>query len=495
MTTTRRSATQVLGRLWNLANNFLTIVGSALTTIAGLLIVTFVVVELAGGIRNPYIAGLAYLVLPVFFVAGLALMPVGMWRRRRKLLAGGATEGELDTYPKLDFNDPHLRRVATVLIVLTAANVVILGAASYWGVEHMETVSFCGTTCHTVMQPEHTAYQESAHSRVACVQCHIGPGASWFVRSKVDGLRQVWKTVWNTYHRPIKTPLETLRPARETCEACHWPAKHYGDKLRTFARFAEDEANTPSYTVMLIRTGGGTLDLGGQGGIHWWHIYSDNRILYLPADERRQQMRWVELRTAKGEVTTYLRSGAQPPSPSDLAETRVMDCIDCHNRPTHYFATPRKAVDGVLERFAELRGLPFFKRESLKAMSASYPSHATGVTGVRDALLTFYRSSYPEVARSQAALVERGANAVAEAYARSTFAEMRTDWRTHPSNIGHPDPSGEHEDGFPGCFRCHDGEMAASKTSRTIVSDCDTCHAFLVQDAPEQPDLTKLALQ
>jgi hypothetical protein len=495
MSTARRGATQVFGRLWNLANNALTILGAILTTISGLLIVTFLLVEMAGGIRNPYIAGFAYLLLPAIFVVGLVLIPVGMWRRHRKLLAAGATEGELDAYPKLDFNNPQLRKIATYIIVLTAVNAVILGASSYWGIEHMESVAFCGTTCHTVMQPEYTAYQQSAHSRVACVQCHIGPGASWFVRSKLDGLRQVWKTAVNTFHRPVGTPLRTLRPARETCEACHWPAKHYGDKLHAFARFAPDEANTATYNVMLIRTGGGTLDIGGHGGIHWWHIYSDNRIRYLQADERRQQMRWVELRTAKGEVTTFVRSGMQAPSDAELAQARVMDCIDCHNRPTHYFEVPRKAIDGVLERFPELRALPYLKREAQKAVTATYPTHEAGVAGVREALLAFYRTSYPELVKEKGALVERAAAAAAEVFARSTFPEMHTDWRTHPNNIGHPDPSGEHDDGFPGCFRCHDGEMSAAGGGRAIPGDCDTCHAFLVQDSPEQPDLTKLALK
>ena len=166
-----------------------------------------------------------------------------MWRRRRRLLKEGATEVELAAYPKLDFNIPEVRKTAMTVIVLTAVNVVLLGAASFFAVEEMETVAFCGETCHTVMQPEFTAYQNSPHSRVACVDCHIGPGASWFVKSKLDGLRQVWHTALNTYSRPITSPIHTLRPARETCEQCHWPNKHHGDKLRIFSRYKTDETN------------------------------------------------------------------------------------------------------------------------------------------------------------------------------------------------------------------------------------------------------------
>jgi len=209
------------GRLFNYANNGLTIAGIVLTTVSGLLIVVFLVAQVWGGLKSPYIGLFAYVFLPAIFVLGLIEIPIGMWRRRARLIKEGATEKELTTFPRLDFNDPQMRRVATIVIVLTALNTVILGSASFFAVEEMETVEFCGETCHTVMQPEFTAYQDSPHSRVACVDCHIGPGASWFVKSKLDGLRQVWHTAVGTYEKPINTPLHTLRPARETCEQCH----------------------------------------------------------------------------------------------------------------------------------------------------------------------------------------------------------------------------------------------------------------------------------
>lgn len=476
-----RSARQVFGRLWNYANNPISVLGTILTTIAGLSIVILALIELAGGVRNPYVSGFAYLVLPPLFILGLLLIPFGMWRRRKRLLRAGAAAGDLDAYPRLDFNDPHVRKVATVLIILTAVNVIIIGSASYLGIEKMETVEFCGETCHSVMHPEHLAYQNSAHSRVACVQCHIGPGASWFVRSKLDGLRQVWHTALNTYHRPIMTPLSTLRPARETCEACHWPAMHYGDKVRVFARHAEDEASTPGYSVMLIRTGGGTLDAGRHGGIHWWHIYSDNRIRYLPGDDRRATMDWVELRSADGTITTFQRDGAEIPSSETLArEARVMDCIDCHNRPSHRYESPAFALDGLLERQEAFRTLPFFKKEAMAALSAGYATHQEGIQSVREAITARYAGA------GDAALVSRAAEAVAAIYTRSTFPEMKTDWQTHPNHIGHME--------FPGCFRCHEGDMQAHDGSRAITGECEHCHAFLVEDAPAKPDLAKLTL-
>jgi nitrate/TMAO reductase-like tetraheme cytochrome c subunit len=485
MAKTAANRRNLFGRLFNYANNFLSIMGIVLTTVAAILIIVFIVAASAGAIHNPYMATFAFIVLPAFFILGLIVMPIGMWRRRKLLLAGGASEEELSAYPDLDFNNPHLRKVAVVILGLTAVNGVILGSTSYLAVQEMDTVAFCGTLCHTVMQPEYTAYQQSPHSRVQCVECHIGPGASWFVKSKLDGLRQVWKTVWNTYERPIKTPISSLRPARETCEQCHWPARHYGDKLAVFARTATDETNTPSYTAMLIKTGGGLLDIGGHSGIHWWHIYSDNRIRYVSKDPKRQDMLWVEITTPDGKSTVFVKDGEKAPSAEEIAEkARLMDCIDCHDRPTHLFQVPAKALDDVLERFPEARALPYFKREALKAVKGPYPTHGAGMDSVRTAIMDFYSNSYPDLMRSKQALVELAANQAAIVYGRSVFPEMKTNWETHPNNIGHED--------FPGCWRCHGGDMTTADGATIIPADCDTCHEFLVQDVPTKPDLGKL---
>ncbi len=123
------------------------------------------------------------------------------------------------------------RRTAVLLFALTMANIVIVSLAAYRGVEYMDSVAFCGQVCHSVMKPEFVAYQDGPHSRVTCVQCHIGSGASWFARSKLSGTRQVFAVALNTYSRPIPSPVENLRPARDTCEQCHWPEKFHGDKV------------------------------------------------------------------------------------------------------------------------------------------------------------------------------------------------------------------------------------------------------------------------
>lgn len=476
---------KLIGRLFNYANNPITIAGVVLTTLSGLLIVTFMVVELFGELENPYIGLFSYVFLPVIFILGLIEIPIGMLRRRRKLLREGTSEAEKSEYPTWNFNDPKIRKVASIIIGLTAVNAVILGSSSFIAVEKMESVEFCGETCHTVMQPEHAAYQQSPHSRVSCVECHIGPGASWFVKSKLDGLRQVWHTAVDSYPRPVHTPLRTLRPARETCEQCHWPGKHHGDKLRTFVRHATNEENTPSYTAMLLKTGGGSMDSGRHGGIHWWHIESDNVIRYVAGDDRRETVVWVELTTPDGEVRTYTRDGEELPPQTEIdAQARTMDCIDCHNRPTHLFNTPAKSVDWVLETHPELLTLPYYKRQATQSIEADYPTHAEGVNAVREAVTTFYRDEYPEFAADNHELVANGADYASRVFARTSFPEMKTNWETHPNHIGHDD--------FPGCWRCHDDEMATPDGKHVIPMDCENCHVFLVEDASEPPDLAAL---
>ncbi len=487
MANSRASLSPALAKLANYARNPLTALGFGLTTVSGIALVVFLLLEAVGVVENPYVGLIGLAFLPAVFVGGLVLMPVGILLRRRKLIKRGDTAEEIAAYPRLDFNDAHVRRATLVVVVLTMVNAILLATSTAGALTFMDSPKFCGTVCHTVMQPEYTAYQNSPHARVKCVQCHIGPGASFMVRSKFDGLRQVWKVLLGNYERPIPSPVHTLRPARDTCEGCHWPAKHYGDKLRLIGRFADDEKNTASFTALLLKTGGGARNAGqARGGIHWWHIYADNRIRYLASDARRKEIAWVELPTPDGKHVEFVRDAAHPPSQDDIRKSaRLMDCIDCHNRPTHLFETPSRAVDAVLQSAADLRALPFYKREVVKASAVSYPTHEQGVTGVKNAITAFYSTQYPALATGQATLLARGADQAARVYDRTVFPEMNTGAKTHPSNIGHEDS--------PGCFRCHDGSMQA-KTGETIPNDCDTCHGILVDGSPTEPDLTKLTM-
>src|SRR5437667_316901 len=81
---------------------------------------------------------------------------------------------------------------------------------------------------------------------------------SWFARSKVSGTLQVLAVSFHTYSRPIPSPVQNLRPAREVCEQCHWPEKFHGDIIRRVYEYADDEKNTENVTTLRVHVGGGS---------------------------------------------------------------------------------------------------------------------------------------------------------------------------------------------------------------------------------------------
>ena len=415
-----------------------------------------------GEAGTPYIGILLFLMLPAVFVIGLLLIPLGIaihtWRRRR---AG-------DLGPILPRGN-ELRRLAIFVVATTAVNLVMGSQFSYRAVTYMDTDSFCGKTCHTVMRPEYTAYTHSPHARVACTDCHIGPGASWFVKSKLSGAGQVFAVMFNTYPRPIPSPVEALRPARETCEHCHWPARFSGDMFKVKTEYGSDEPNTPATTVALMKVGGRTWR--GTVGIHGVHVDEKAQIEYVATDKHRQVIPQVTYRGADGKVTVFNSTDA-PAKPEDLArgEHRLMDCMDCHNRPTHIYQLPERAVDLSIARGQISPKLPFIKKQAVEVLRKDYPDQATAAREIASSLESFYRAKYPQTYAADSALLKTAIGSVESIYEQNVFPEMKITWGTYPNNLGHND--------FPGCFRCHDGNHT-SADGRSIPNDCATCHDLL----------------
>ncbi|MBT8107701.1 MAG: NapC/NirT family cytochrome c, partial [Gammaproteobacteria bacterium] len=419
----------------------LSLLGTAIAVAALVLIGSLFAMELWGFEGGPYLGILTYLILPMIFVFGLILIPIGAVLYRRKLRRTGDTE--VTAMPVFDLNLPATRRWLSIFLGLTMLNVMVVAAATYKGVEVMESVEFCGTACHTVMQPEHTAHARSPHQRVTCAECHIGPGADWFVKSKLDGAWQLVAVAFDLYPRPVPTPLHSLRPARETCEQCHWPTKHVGDKLRVIKHYEEDEQNTELTTALLLKVGGTTLS--GSHGIHW-HVDRDVNIRYR-SDESREEVYEIEYSHNGEEPTRYSVRNA----PEDEGVWREMDCVDCHNRPTHIYDSPGPAVDKAIYDGLIDRSLPFVKRESLRIIQEQYDSHDAARAGIAEELGNFYAENYPEIASAQSGAIEAAAAALGDAYSVNVFPGMNVWWDTYPDHIGH-----EQSDG---CFRCHKRSM------------------------------------
>jgi hypothetical protein len=332
------------------------------------------------------------------------------------------------------------------------------------------------------MHPEYTAYLGSPHARVSCAACHIGPGASWYVKSKISGVRQVLAVTFNTFSRPIHTPIKDLRPARETCEQCHWPDKFVDERFKVNTHYAEDEANTETKTVLVVKVGG--RQAGRSQGIHW-HVDPDHVVRYR-ADAKRQTIYEVEMVAKDGTARRYKGPAADSPQAAQATEWRTMDCVDCHNRPTHIYRDPARELDDALEDRRIDSALPYVRREGLKALRAEYPNHEGARAGIAKAISDFYAASYPQLLAERKQAVEAAGRALGDLWAWNVFPSMNIKWGTYPNHIGHPEMSGE-----VGCFRCHD-EQHTAPDGKTISQDCSTCHSLLAQEEKDPAILKTL---
>jgi hypothetical protein len=453
----------------------LALVGAALAVVSLANILFLFLIDFMSARPSPYIGILAYMIMPGLLILGLLLIAAGVLLHRRRRLKPGAPPA----YPRLDLNDPNQRSTFAFFFGFVVVFVMLSAVGSYRGYEYTDSVQFCGQLCHSVMDPEFTAYQLSPHARVRCVECHVGAGANWYVRSKLSGARQVFATAFHTFPRPIPTPVANLRPAPETCEECHWPKKFYGAQLKVFTHYSEDEKNTPRTIRMLIKTGGGDPNLGLATGIHW-HMNIANEISYASTDKQRQAIPYVHVKDLQGNVTEYLAKDANMTlEQARKLPLRRMDCVDCHNRPTHVYVAPDTAVDQSLLARKIDASLPFIRQQAVSALTGKYDTTGKAMEGIATEIHKYYEAKYPDVEKTRQPELQSAIAEVQRIYRSTTFPEMKVDWRTHPNNIGHLY--------FPGCFRCHDGQHA-SPEGKVVRKDCDICHTVLGQEEGGTPN-------
>ena len=459
--------------LASITRNGISFVGTALATAGVVLMISLLVIQQLGYDGGPYLGILTFLILPIIFVFGLLLIPLGNMLHRRKLRRMPGEEGA-PALPVFDLNDSKTRQWVLILFGATMVNIVIVAGATYKGVHEMETVEFCGLACHKVMEPEHTAHARSPHSRVSCAECHIGPGADWFVKSKLDGAWQLVSVAFDLYPRPVPTPLHDLRPARETCEQCHWPTKFVGDKLRVIHHYKDDEESTELTTALLLKVGG--TNAGGSHGIHW-HVDPDVDIRYR-SDDTREEIYEIEFTHGDAETVHF----ADRKAPDEGGVWRSMDCVDCHNRPSHIYESPGPAIDLAIEAGLIDRSLPFVKRESLRIIQTQYESHEIAREGIATELAAFYDENYAELAAERGDDIAAVATALGDIYSVNIFPQMNVWWDTYPNHIGH-----EQSDG---CFRCHRRSMRTADREQ-VSDDCENCHTLLAEEE-ENPDIMSI---
>jgi len=450
--------------------NSVSVAGSVIAVVAVFMFVFLYVIASLSGISNAYEGVVIFMVIPAFVIAGLVLIPVGMavHARRRRAAAGKPRAHALP-----DLNKPANRRALGIFAAGTAIFLFLSALGSYKAYNFTDSVLFCGTLCHTVMKPEYTTYLVSPHARVACAECHVGSGASWYVKSKLSGLHQVYAVLADTYPRPIPVPIKNLRPARETCERCHWPQKVYGKQQRLKIHYLPDEANTRWAIEMLMNTGPGNQALGFKTGIHW-HVDKDVRIEYIPADAGRETIARVVLTDLRTGRKTVFDSPAGKAGGAALGKypPRVMDCIDCHNCPSHIYKDPLDFINLAMAEGRIDPALPFIKTAAVEACLKTYATTAAAKEGIAASIRAFYAGKHPDIARSEAARIESAAAGTVEAFLANIFPEMKVSWAAYPDHVGHFNS--------PGCFRCHDGEHV-SPSGRAIRADCTLCHTILGQ--------------
>jgi len=452
------------------------LVGAMMVTVITPLLLGYMLVDTIWHIKNPYFGGAVYLLLGPVFLGGLALIFLGSFFFR------GEREVHLFTleYLRKYFTEPELfgrlRRNVFLIVLLTSINFTVFSLFLYRAYHYMESTAFCGQFCHKVMNPEFTAYQNGPHSRVNCVECHIGAGADWFVKSKISGARQLLAVVADTYPRPIATPVHGLRPARDTCEECHRPELFHGDKLVVKNRFLADEHNSVAHDILLMKIGSAGDRAQSSHGIHW-HVAPENRITYRATDHSRMVIPEVRLTGKDGQAVVFRVPDAEQllSAGGGTVEDREMDCIDCHNRPSHVYLPVTEALDRKLLEGTIPRELPFIKRQALAAVTASYPSSEAAQAGIAEALTSWYQANQTELVKQKPQLLALAIAGTQDAYAQNVFPEMNIGWGTYVNHVGHG------PDFDIGCFRCHD-DRHTSTDGRTISGDCNTCHTLLATE-------------
>ncbi len=407
---------------------------------------------------NPYMGILVYVLAPIFFFLGLGLILAGLWMQRREKPGAWSLVVNLTL--------PRDRKLLVAFIAGAMVFLLCSAIGSYQTYEYTDSVQFCGTTCHVPMKPEYTTYLQSPHARVACVECHVGPGADWYVRSKLNGVHQLVDVALNRFPRPIQTPLGNMRPARETCEQCHWPQRFIGDIDRTDYHYLSDETNTPFAVRLELKVGGGKPD-GSMSGIHW-HVSRNFKVEYIATDPQRQVIPWVRVTDVVKGTTTVFRDKSFHGDPTG-SPTRTMDCLDCHTRPSHRFLSPDEAVDTALHDGLLDPSVPWMKSNVVAVLIQPYKTTDEALQKIAVGL----HASYPDLAGAGAAVAE-----AQRIYQENFFPEMQTDWRVHPDNIGHKISAG--------CFRCHDGNHTTDDGKQVISASCNLCHVILAQGSGQQ---------
>jgi hypothetical protein len=451
-----------------------TVIGAAIAAVSLFMIVILFLMSLIFGDSDNYSGLFTFIILPSIMFIGLSIMLFGILIRIRS--SKKQQFNREVRFPIVDFNDPRQRFIVVLFAMGVSVFIVLSALGSYQAFHYTESNEFCGTLCHKVMEPEYVAYQGSSHARVQCVECHVGSGAGWYIKSKLSGLYQVYSVLVGAYPTPIPTPLHNLRPAQETCEKCHWPEKFYDRKYVLHKHYLADEENTEWDIGLVMKTGPAYRALGLIEGIHW-HINKDVVIEYASTNPKRDTIVWVRYSNLKtGEQFVY-RNDEIPVTEDELAklEFRKMDCLDCHNRPSHHYKSPAQYFDAAMTAGNISKLLPDIKIVAMEILRNEFPSRDSAFKYIEKQVLEYYELLYPEIIEDNRDMLENAIRAIQEGYANNTFPTMKVSWNVYPNYMGHIVNNG--------CYRCHNDSFK-SKENRVISRECNLCHLIKEQGKP-----------
>ncbi|MFH1699703.1 MAG: NapC/NirT family cytochrome c [Candidatus Zixiibacteriota bacterium] len=443
--------------------------GGALVTAGGALFLILLLLDFTQGTENPYRSLVTFVIVPTIMLIGLVLFLLSIWIQVRKARKKGE---DVKFNLSIDPSDPGYMKNLWLFLGIFSTLIILLIYSGTRAYEATDSVGFCGETCHEVMGPQNVTYHNSPHARVACVECHIGPGASFWVKAKFDGIRQLFATANNSFSRPIETPVHNLRPAQETCESCHWPQQFYGEKMVTHTYYKSDEENSPWTIKMLVKIGGGNPRTGKLEGIHW-HMIGSNKVEYIATDTKRHDIPWIRLIKDNGDTLIYTDPDADPIDLDDPnIEVRQFDCMDCHNRPSHLFLPPAKAINLALSGDRISTDLPFVREAGLKILVKEYIDMKEARTEILLGLTKYYEEKHPEIAKNMKPEIFEASKALLEIYEQNFFPEMKTDYRVRENYLSHFVNNG--------CFRCHD-RIKENERGEKLSYACNTCHLIVAQ--------------
>lgn len=456
------------------------IMGGIMITVLLPMLLFSLLVDFGGWLENQCFAVLLYILFVPLLLVAIILITYGNYFTKKQKQAQNTAVFSYN-YLKSNLMSPahysSIRKKVYFLAIFTALFLFFLSIATHGSYYYSNTNHFCARFCHQVLSHAAKTHYSSPHSRVDCMECHKKyDGYNVSGTDHTSGLVKAYKTITKSSSTPIKIPASRLRPSNESCEKCHWPDKFHGKQLRIINSFQSDESNSHTKTALYLNIGsGGSLAQSAQG-IHW-HTSRKHRLYYLASDEERLDIVKITLDSNNGTKVVYTKEGRETTLKNK--RHRLMDCVDCHNRPTHYIFSPEKALDKKLLSGEIPQKLPFIKQQALVAITKPYPSTPAALKGISDHL----RGHYSKIPPEQSELLAQAIRGTQQAYTDNVSIELGVDWNTYPNFIGHAHNGG--------CFRCHNSAFK-TKEGKGIPHDCKLCHLILAENEPSHLVLQKV---